>query len=54
VGGLNDRAPETVKAFVAIFILLKLIDLLVCLGVSEQEETLGLDLTQHSESAYID
>jgi ammonia channel protein AmtB len=45
---------DDLKEFVAIFIPLELIDLLVCLGVSEEEETLGLDLTQHSESAYID
>ncbi len=36
------------------WILLKVIDALVGLRVSEEEETLGLDLTQHGESAYND
>ena len=32
--------------------LLKLVDKLVGLRVTEDEENIGLDLTQHSESAY--
>ncbi len=36
------------------FILLKVTDLLVGLRVNEEEESLGLDLTQHGESAYND
>ncbi len=34
------------------FIIVKLVDQFVGLRVSEDEETLGLDLTQHGESAY--
>lgn len=36
------------------YILLKLIDSSLGLRVSEEEETLGLDLSQHGESAYND
>ncbi len=36
------------------WLLLKLVDALVGLRVSEEEETLGLDLSQHGESAYND
>ena len=35
-------------------ILLKLVDLTIGLRVTEEEETLGLDLTQHGEKAYND
>ena len=34
------------------FILLKLIDATVGLRVPDQDEKIGLDLTDHSESAY--
>jgi Amt family ammonium transporter len=36
------------------FILLKLVGAWFGLRVSEEEETLGLDLSQHGESAYND
>lgn len=36
------------------FVLLKVIDLTLGLRVSEEDETLGLDLSQHGESAYND
>jgi Amt family ammonium transporter len=39
-------------AFVLSFGLLKLVDKLVGLRVKEDHESIGLDLTQHSESAY--
>ena len=39
-------------AAAATLILLKLVDAVVGLRVSEEEETLGLDLSQHGESAY--
>jgi Amt family ammonium transporter len=39
-------------SFVASFVLLKIVDLLVGLRVTEHEERVGLDLTQHKESAY--
>jgi ammonium transporter, Amt family len=38
----------------ATFVLLKIVDGVVGLRVSEEEETLGLDLSQHGESAYND
>ena len=38
----------------ATFVLLKIVDGLVGLRVGEEEETLGLDLSQHGESAYND
>ncbi len=33
-------------------VILKLVDLLVGLRVSEEEESAGLDITQHGEAAY--
>ena len=39
-------------SFVVTFILLKVLDLTMGLRVSEQEEELGLDITQHGERAY--
>jgi ammonium transporter, Amt family len=41
-----------VFAFVGSLILLKVVDALVGLRVSEEEEFLGLDVSQHSETAY--
>jgi len=41
-----------VFSFVVSYILLKLVDRIIGLRVSEQEERVGLDLTQHRESAY--
>jgi Amt family ammonium transporter len=38
--------------FVVTFILLKVLDLTLGIRVSEEEEELGLDLTQHGERAY--
>jgi ammonium transporter, Amt family len=38
----------------ATFVILKVVNALVGLRVSEEDETLGLDLTQHGESAYND
>ncbi|MDB6034481.1 MAG: ammonium transporter [Verrucomicrobiales bacterium] len=43
-----------VFAGVATFIILKVVDALFGLRVPEEEETLGLDLTQHGEKAYND
>ncbi len=39
-------------SFTASFVLLKAIDALIGLRVSEREERIGLDLTQHMESGY--
>ncbi|MBL8025196.1 MAG: ammonium transporter [Fibrobacteres bacterium] len=41
-----------VYSFVMTFIILKVIDKVIGLRVNEHEERVGLDLTQHSESAY--
>jgi Amt family ammonium transporter len=38
----------------ATFVILKIVNALVGLRVSEEDETLGLDLSQHGESAYND
>jgi Amt family ammonium transporter len=38
---------------VATLILLKIVDVLVGLRVTPEEETLGLDVTQHNEEGYI-
>ena len=35
------------------FVLLKLVDVIVGLRVSEEDETMGLDLSQHNERGYI-
>ena len=39
-------------SFVMTFVILKVLDLLVGIRVSEEEEELGLDVTQHGERAY--
>ena len=41
-----------VYSFVVGFVLLKLVDAVTKLRVSEHEERVGLDLTQHREAAY--
>lgn len=41
-----------VYSFVASFVLLRLVDAAVGLRVSEDEELMGLDLSQHSEAGY--
>jgi len=41
-----------VLAFVGTTIILKVLDVTMGLRVSEEEEIQGLDLAQHSESAY--
>jgi Amt family ammonium transporter len=41
-----------VYSFAASFVLLKLVDLLVGLRVTEENEQIGLDLTEHREVAY--
>jgi Amt family ammonium transporter len=51
---LKGVAFTAIFAGVTTFVLLKLVDLTMGLRVSEEEETLGLDLSQHGESAYND
>jgi Amt family ammonium transporter len=41
-------------SFVASLVIGKIIDLTIGLRVSEEDEDLGLDLSQHAESAYAD
>ena len=41
-----------VFVFIASFIILKIVDAIVGLRVSDEEEKMGLDLAQHHESAY--
>jgi hypothetical protein len=41
-----------VLAIVATFIILKIVDALVGLRVTDEDEIAGLDLSQHSETAY--
>jgi Amt family ammonium transporter len=49
---LEATAVSAVFALAASYLLLKLVDRLVGLRVGQQEERIGLDLTQHKESAY--
>ncbi len=49
---LKATLVTIVYSFVVSFILFKIVDRLVGLKPSEQEERIGLDLTQHRESGY--
>jgi Amt family ammonium transporter len=49
---LQATLVTIVFSFAVSWILLKVIDALVGLRVSEHEERVGLDLTQHSEAGY--
>ena len=40
-------------AVVGTFVILKVVDVVIGLRVSESEETVGLDVTQHGETAYV-
>lgn len=57
IGGLINQAISVVVAagysFILSFVLLKAIDLVMGLRVSDEEEEMGLDITQHSERGYI-
>jgi Amt family ammonium transporter len=41
-----------IYAFVGTFLILKVLNLIIGLRVNEEEEVMGLDVTQHKESAY--
>ena len=41
-----------VYAFVVTVVIYKLVDLVIGIRVNEEEEVMGLDVTQHRESAY--
>lgn len=49
---VKATVTTAVYAFVMSWILLKVVDAVVGLRVSEQEEQIGLDLTQHREAGY--
>lgn len=49
---LKATLATAIYSFVMTYVLLKAIDALVGLRVSEQSERIGLDLTQHRESGY--
>jgi Amt family ammonium transporter len=49
---LKAILATTIYAFVVSYLLLKLLDVLIGLRVSEQSEQSGLDLSQQRESAY--
>jgi Amt family ammonium transporter len=38
--------------FVVTFIIYKLVDLVIGVRIADEEEAMGLDLTQHNERAY--
>jgi Amt family ammonium transporter len=42
-----------VLAVVGTYVILKVVDAIVGLRVSEEDEVAGLDLSQHSETAYV-
>ena len=39
-------------SFIVTFILAKILDLIIGLRISEEDESAGLDLSQHAETAY--
>jgi Amt family ammonium transporter len=41
-----------VYAVIVTFVLLKVLDAVMGLRVEDEEEVIGLDITQHEESAY--
>ena len=49
---LKATLVTAVYSFVVSWVLLKLVDLVIGLRISEHEERVGLDLTQHREAAY--
>jgi len=49
---LKAVAITVVYSFIVTFVLLKLVDLIVGVRVTDEDEAIGLDLTQHNEEAY--
>ena len=47
-------AVAAVLAFVVTILIMKVIDATIGLKVKEEEEEIGLDITQHAERAYVD
>ena len=65
VGAVDGNAQQIVNQLIAVAVawlisaagttaILKLVDLIIGLRVSKEEEAIGLDLTQHGELAYAD
>ena len=52
-GQIAAVAVTWVISIVATFIMLKIVDAVVGLRVTPEEETRGLDITQHEEEGYI-
>jgi len=46
-------AASWILALVGTFIILKVVDIIMGLRVSEDEERMGLDLSQHNENGYV-
>jgi Amt family ammonium transporter len=46
-------AASWILALVGTFIILKVVDIIMGLRVSEEEERMGLDLSQHNENGYV-
>jgi Amt family ammonium transporter len=53
IGQLVAVAVTWIFSIVATFIILKILDAVMGLRVSEQGETIGLDQSQHGEEGYI-
>jgi len=53
IGQLVAVAVTWVFSIVGTFILLKVLDAVIGLRVTEQDEVRGLDITQHGEEGYI-
>ncbi|MBI3610684.1 MAG: ammonium transporter [Nitrospirae bacterium] len=46
-------AASWILALVGTFVILKVVDIIMGLRVTEEEERMGLDLSQHNESGYV-
>ena len=49
---LKAVAVVAAYSFIVTFIIYKLVDVIIGVRVSDKEESIGLDLTQHQERAY--
>jgi Amt family ammonium transporter len=52
VAQIIGAGAAIIYAFVLAFVLAKLVDITIGLRVTEEEEYVGLDLSQHGERAY--
>ena len=52
IAQLIGAGAAIVYAFVLAFLLAKLVDMTIGLRVTEEEEYVGVDLSQHGERAY--